>query len=61
MALVVVVWSLSEVAAMATTDTTMDDYTDDKPPPPPATKAAPSVPSLPRAAPGCVLGRGRPG
>ena len=46
---------------MATTDTTTDDYTDGKPPPPPATKADPCVPSQPRTAPGCVLGRARPG
>ena len=59
--LVVVVWSSSEVATMATTGTTTDDYTDDKPPPLPATKAAPSVPSPPRAAPGCVLGPDKPG
>ena len=59
--LVVVVWSSSEVATMTTTDTTTDDYTNDKPPPLPATKAAPSVPSPPRAAPGCVLGPDKPG
>ena len=46
---------------MAATDTTTDDYTDGNPLPPSATKAGPCVPSLAGTAPGCVLGRGRPG
>ena len=59
--LVVVFWWSSDSLRRWSSDTTTDNYTDGKPLPPPATKAAPCVPSLPRAAPGCVLGWARPG
>ena len=56
----VVVWlSSSEVVVVATTAT--DNYIDGNPLLPSATKAGPCVPSLAGTAPGCVLGRGRPG
>ena len=59
---VLVVFGLSSDSRRRwSSDATTDDYTDDKPLPPPAAKATPRVPSLPRAAPGCVLGRGGPG